>query len=454
MRRLSIDDDYMARAHSPSTPMQIGSLQLYDVPADRIGTFAADVRAHLVRRLPSAGVLCVRRSAPFGFDTDQWVELGPGGVEHVVRLWDAPEPPSRREVHELVAGWVMEPLDPDAPPVRIVIIERLAEGGAAVFVTMHHAFADGIGFQALLGKITDPTPEGAPEPPSRSRRDRVPSAPEWVVRSSVRFVREAVARRRRAGEVALARAEADAFKRSPEHARPRTPRFALSGPTSDTRSYSTLSLPIEAFSAIGRRVGGTVNDAFLAVGAGAVRSYLLEIGQLPDEPLVALAARSYRRPEHGELGNRIVSLQPSLATDVEDPVARFGIIQRSMRMEIDRSRRHEAMIDHDDRPFGARRRAQRSSKRQREGQSLLPGNITLSNVPGPAEARYLAGYRQTANYPAPILGYGRFLNITLRRYRQALDLGIMTDAAKIPVADVVRTHIEAALDELSTVAPA
>ena len=34
------------------------------------------------------------------------------------------------------------------------------------------------------------------------------------------------------------------------------------------------------------------------------------------------SARSYRRPEHGEFGNRIVALHPHLATHLADPLAR------------------------------------------------------------------------------------------------------------------------------------
>jgi hypothetical protein len=60
----------------------------------------------------------------------------------------------------------------------------------------------------------------------------------------------------------------------------------------------------------------------------------------------------------------------------------------------------------------------------------------------------------TASYPTPIIGAGRFLNITLRRYVDQLDLGIMTDAAKVPEASTVRGFVEAALDELDVLAGA
>lgn len=452
MRRLTLDDEYMMLIHTPKTPMQIGALQYYDVPPDRRGRFAADVTAHLERRLPATGLLCVRRRAPLGFDTDIWTDMHSVDLSRHVNVVATPEPPTRDQLTDMVAGWVALHLDPDRPPFQIMIVEQTADGAGAVFVAIHHAFADGIGFQHVLGVLTDPTPDQVVREIPRREDERPPFAPWWLARSAARFGREALARRGKAGERSAVAAEIQAFKADPAHRRPKTPRFELSGPTSDGRSYATVSLRLERLRSIARSLGGSVNDAFLATGSGAVRRYLLERDLLPAEPLVALAARSYRRPEHGPLGNRIVSLQPHLATDVADPVARFEAIRASMGVELARSHLHERQIDHDDRPFGARRRAARYRARQAEGDGVLPGNLTLSNVPGPAEPRYLAGYLQKANYPAPILGSGRFLNMTLRRYGDALDVGIMTDAAKIPDARALLPHLHAAIDELEDVA--
>lgn len=451
MRRLTLDDEYMMLIHTPKTPMQIGALQYYEVPEGRRGHFADDVIAHLERRLPATGLLCVRRHAPLGFDTDVWIDRHSADLSRHVTIAATTEPPNRDQLTEMVAGWVALPLDPDQPPFRIMIVEQTADGAGALFVAIHHAFADGIGFQHVLGILTDPTPDDVVSEIPRRRDERAPIAPWWLARSAARFGHEALTRRRHRDERSAVAAEIQDFKADPAHRRPKTPRFELSGPTSDARSYATVSLPLERLQAIARNLGGSVNDAFLATGSGTVRRYLLERDLLPGAPLVALAARSYRRPEHGPLGNRIVSLQPHLATDVDDPGARFEAIRASMAVELARSRLHERQIDHDDRPFGARRRAARYRARQAGGDAVLPGNLTLSNVPGPAEPRYLAGYLQTANYPAPILGSGRFLNMTLRRYRDALDVGVMTDAVKIPDARALLPHLHAAVDELEGV---
>jgi hypothetical protein len=42
----------------------------------------------------------------------------------------------------------------------------------------------------------------------------------------------------------------------------------------------------------------------------------------------------------------------------------------------------------------------------------------------------------------------------LRRYVDHLDLGIMTDAEKVPEAATIRLHVERALDELDVAAGA
>jgi len=213
------------------------------------------------------------------------------------------------------------------------------------------------------------------------------------------------------------------------------------------RAYRTLSLDLPGLRAMAKRLGGTINDMFLAIASGALRRYLLEIGDLPATPLVANAARSYRRPEHGDFGNRIVALHPHLATNIADPLARLQAIQRSMADEKSRTTLDEAMLDQPETPFGPRDRARNFAARLSRGGAILPGNVTLSNVPGPAMPRFMAGFRQMSNYPTPLLGSGRFLNITSRRNGDVLDLGIMADPEKIADIDRLVSLLQVSFNE-------
>ena len=126
-----------------------------------------------------------------------------------------------------------------------------------------------------------------------------------------------------------------------------------------------------------------VNDVFLTVGSGAVREFLLSIDALPPDPIVVNAARSYRRAEHGDLGNRIVSLHPHLATDLADPVERFHAIQASMAAEVERSRLQEPLMDQPAAPFGARKLRAQMAARVEGGGAVLPATCRSRTCPGP-----------------------------------------------------------------------
>ena len=64
----------------------------------------------------------------------------------------------------------------------------------------------------------------------------------------------------------------------------------------------------------------TVNDVVVALCAGAVRDWLLERDELPDEPLVAMVPVSVRTEEQkGTFGNRVSMMIVPIPTDEADP---------------------------------------------------------------------------------------------------------------------------------------
>ena len=68
-------------------------------------------------------------------------------------------------------------------------------------------------------------------------------------------------------------------------------------------------------------------------------------------------------------------------------------------------------------------------------------------MPGPAGARSYAGFLQRSNHPVPILGNGRFLNITSRRNGPRLDLGLMADPTQMADVERISRYMEDALTE-------
>jgi diacylglycerol O-acyltransferase len=452
MRRLRADDDYFIRLETDVTPHHIGALQLYDLAGRSPNAFCEAVRDHFEKRLPATPLLSRHRHAPFLYDADVWLDLARCDLdEHIERI-ETDHPLSREELDRLVDEKVVGRLDLSKPPFKVFLIDSVEGDRAAVFMMVHHAVGDGVSFQNIMGLLTDDTPTPVYEPAPRSRDERAPFPLLWLARSALQFRRAAREEAEQEAERARARATFKAFRKDPVNERAPTPELAISQKTSHRRSYASMSLPLGRVKTVAAGVSGTVNDVFLAIGTSALRRHLSDLGDLPDQPLVAVAARSYRKPEHGLFGNRIITLNPALPTHLEDPLERLRAIQASMQIELERARLTEPMISEYDKPFGARKRYEDYAKRTAGGGRMIAGNVTFSNVPGPSKPVYLAGFELLANHPAPILGSGRFLNITLRRYRDHLDLGLMTDPEQIADVDKLRNELEGALDELEVAA--
>ena len=439
IERLRPDDHFMILMETESSPMHVGAF----VELEGSGAGAAHDADRLVEcllsRLPSTPLLVAHREAPEGFDSDVWLERTTcDEAYHFVRRREQFDDASIRQA---IADLAVERLDLSRAPFRFWIFENLSSGNVAFYLKVHHSLCDGIGFQHVLGLFHDQTPGVI--------RDRIdaqpPAAEQWIAKARERFEEfETTAEERRARrKQAIGVLKSGAL---PE--RPLTPTLGLSGPVSATRHYATVSFELSGFKNIAKSVKGTVNDLFLAVLSTALRRYLLSVLDLPSDPLVVNASRSYRKvEEHGLFGNRIVAIHPHLATNLADPIERLRAIQLSMASELERSPYDEELLDAPEEPFGARDRRERFSKRAEAGVGALPGNVTISNVPGPEEERSIAGLRQVANYPVPILGTGRFLNCTMRRNGPRLDLGVMVDAAKIDDPSLITGYISDALLE-------
>lgn len=444
VRRLRPDDHFMILSETDASPMHVGALIILDVPPEAQAGLGGKIRRQFADRLPATPLLVRLHEAPDGYDSDVWADIAHADLETLVAVEPHDAAWSEADLYGAVAARNMQRLDLSGPPFASHIFERLAAGGSAIYFKMHHSVADGIGFQTILGLLSDATPPAT----SRFADARLPEPEKWSQRAQARFDAETELRTAQSALRKEALAALEAFKDDREP----TPQLKMSGPTSDQRRYATISLPLARVKAAGAKLGATVNDIFLALASTALRNYLIEIDDLPTTPLVINSARSCRRPEHGAFGNRIVALHPHLATHLADPIDRLRAIQVSMATEMQRTAHDEALLDAAEKPFGPRDRRTAFAERMSGGKRLLTGNLTLSNVPGPAEARSYAGFRQLHNYPVPIIGSGRFLNITSRRSGDNLDMGVIADAAKIADVGRIASLFTAALDELESLA--
>ena len=202
--------------------------------------------------------------------------------------------------------------------------------------------------------------------------------------------------------------------------------------------------------AIARAERATLNDVLLAICAGGLRRFLTDLDALPDRPLVAFVSR--KRARRGQLGggNAVGATLVSLATEVEDPVARPAAIRASSRaakarmagMSADSVMAYSAML---------LAPAALQVVRAMTGIPLpVPQtlNVCVSNVPGPKEHLYLRGARLEATYPVSIPGHSMALNITAHSYAGNLDVGFIGDHDALAALQRLAVHTGEALDEL------
>ncbi len=228
------------------------------------------------------------------------------------------------------------------------------------------------------------------------------------------------------------------------------PHAKVSSRVSGSRRFVAQTWPYERIRAVGKALGGTLNDAVLAMCAGGLRRYLDQLGELPEKPLKAMVPVSLRVEGDLESANAVGMISANLATDVADPGDRFRQIRDSVlagkQVYSGLSAGEAALF------------TQLTSSPMVVttllglGEKLPAYNLVISNVPGPRKHLYWNGARLEGIYPASIVLHGQALNITLVSYSGQLDFGIIACRRSLPHVQRLLDNLEESLQELEEAA--
>jgi diacylglycerol O-acyltransferase / wax synthase len=216
-----------------------------------------------------------------------------------------------------------------------------------------------------------------------------------------------------------------------------------------SRRFVAQTWPFQRVRAVGKALGGTLNDAVLAMCAGGLRRYLLLSNALPSRPLKAMVPMSLRVSTDLDSANAVGFIVANLATDEADPARRFEIIRDSTKAgkEV-----FSGMSAGEAELFTQITSSPLLLTKILGLETALPAyNLVISNVPGAREKMYLNGARLDGVYPASIVGNGQLLNITLVSYAGQLDFGIIADRRSLPSVQRLIDCMEEALSELEEV---
>jgi WS/DGAT/MGAT family acyltransferase len=220
-------------------------------------------------------------------------------------------------------------------------------------------------------------------------------------------------------------------------------------------AFSSISL--EDVKRVKRACDTTVNDVVLAVCTGALRQYLLDGDELPDEPLVATVPVSTAPTGDNRPGaNKVSAMFVALPCHIADPIERLQAIRESTKgaKEEHNALGADVLLNWAEHAtpnvFSA---AARTYTRLKLADHHRPiHSLVISNVPGPDFPLYLAGSELVAGFPLGPVMDGAGLNITVMSYRGVLNWGLMACAETVPrLADLAR-YIPDAIEELATAA--
>jgi WS/DGAT/MGAT family acyltransferase len=464
MRQLtSLDAQFLALETARQTG-HVGGLAIVDPSTRPGGTLAcADIKALLEERLPLLPPMrWSLAEVPFGLDYPYWIDDADFDLDFHVRELALPSPGNDEQLAEQVARIVSRPLDRSRPLWELYLIHGLGSGHSAVLTKIHHALIDGLSGAEIMGLLLDLAPEGRelPDaPPSDGDGHRpgqlemlgrgllgLPRYPVRALRSipstlpnvdDVPAIFGAIPGAHTVGRVAgrLQRA----LGGTPVLPRPKLepPRTSFNGRVSPHRRFAYGKLLLEEVKEVKNLHNCTVNDVVVSISAGAVRRWLLEHGELPDEPLVAQIPVSVRTDEQaGTYGNRILLMSAPLYTNEPDPVFRLQKTHESMD---DLKERHRALpaqllqdANHFIPPAVFHRAAQLTFRLSTSGAARPAWNLVISNVPGPQFPLYLAGAKLVSNHPVSVITDGMGLNITAMSYNGEMDFGLVADRDQMP----------------------
>ena len=450
-------------AEAPEHPTHVGGLMLFELPPEADGSQAeasawidetvAGALEHHKLRSP----FDLKLTRPHGLlGTYSWeVDDDPDLLWHVRHL-ALPRPGRIRELLSLVSRLHTPPLDRHRPMWEAHFIEGLEDGRVALYWRASHALMDGVAAMRQVTQAFSPDPDrremvppwaldpDAPAPKSKIRstsQQSIHPSPTGLIGSALTAASSNFKLTSTVGQQMLR-----GISHRSEVPYP-APDTIFNTRLSASRRFVAQSYAMDRFRHASKASDATINDVVLSVCGGALRRFLEQRGELPDESLTALVPVSVRPADGPDDGNALSATLTTLATDVADPGLRLERVKASMDKAKARMRdmTRSQLSTYGTLLFGPVLAGQVTGT---SGGIPPMFNVIISNVPGPEQSLYWNGARLNGMYPVSLLFDGYALNITQTSYAGSFEFGITADRKAVPKAQRMIDHIEDGLTAL------
>ncbi|MCF8198794.1 MAG: wax ester/triacylglycerol synthase family O-acyltransferase [Sulfuritalea sp.] len=471
MRQLSEHDAayiYSDRAHANSN---VTLLHIYDQSTAPGGMVRfKQILAHIESRL---GRLPIFREkilrVPLDLDYPYWIEDENFDIEYHVRHIALPKPGDWRQFCIQASRIHARPLDLNRPLWEMYVIEGLDSfldlpvGSFAVLLKIHHAAIDVAHDNQITTLLHDISPaSGSPEPSAPWFPESAPGDLHLLLRAGISAASYPLRiAKPLTHNWATLKSAVETFVGEFMGQPHEFPMTRFNSEVSPHRVFETRRFALDDFKAIRTLVhGATVNDVVLAVCAGALRRYLDNQGELPEDSLMAAAPIAIRSEGMPDEAASFSWVRVDLGTDVLDPVQRLADIQATSSSSTVMAQAvgaHELSDLAQHAPSAA---IAITSKMLRSASTLLGdwvplANCAITNVPGPRVPLYLQGARLTYLSAIMPIADGMGLVFSVTSYADMIVISVTACYEQLPDPEVFAQCLRDSFQEyLALVRPA
>ncbi len=407
----------------------------------------------------------VPSSLPWG--RPHWEEVRGFDVgSHLIHV-RAPFPGDLRVVLDLAQSMAGRPFDTARPLWEAVLVDGMAEGGAALIIKVHHSVIDGVGGLAVVGSVLDASRESdagmgqdgrrsAPSDITRvvskhdnsrrhGRSDIWPNAALTGVLHGIERVPRGVlgaARQTLQSPVASVGRWRDGMVDSAALVTPSpTPLSSLMRGRGLDRAFETVDLVGVDLRRAARGAGLTLNDLFVASLLRGLSVYHEHHGRRAPS-LRALMPISTRHPGDPLETNRFVPARFTLPADLDGADAYLDRVPGMLRRW-----KHSPALPVSDFLTTALNRLPPPLVVRIFSSMLMGVDFTATNVPGPPADTYFAGAK-IESFLAFAPTAGAALNAGLVTMAGRLSIGLAIDRAAVPDPPLMKTCLHQGFDEV------
>ena len=425
MKQLGNQDAGFIYNETPTTPMHIGGIGIYDqstAPGGRLGH--KDIIKYVQDRIHMAPIFRYKLvEVPFGLDKPYWIDDPDFDIEFHIRHIALPQPGDWRQLCILASRLNSRPLDFSRPLWEAYVIEGLdniegvPKGSFAIMIKVHHSIVDGASGQSVFAALHDLSPDAAASLPDTPMTiDRNPTTAELLGRALPNMMKKPVSQTGSLYKTApnLIRNAVRLYKGDLESGcKLKVPQTRFNKALTPHRVFDGTNYPLDDVKYIKNTIaqGVTINDVMLNVIAGGMRKYLEKHNELPQESLCAMLPQDVRTDAtRHDTGNQVGGIFSDLHTNIEDTLERLLHIHASTNLakklaqEMDTASVVQNYMGGFFNPKMGRRfnrMIQKTKVMERFGP--FAANTLATNVPGPNFPLYHAGAEMVNYWAIPPL---------------------------------------------------